>query len=190
MIDIKDVPIIEPPPNTRFSSDWGPNGLYKHVAKHLFERDERWTQLFDADLIAEAKRQNCCSEKIPKGSAFHHLAIKYQSLVAKILFLLCEKATGHLHCYSYWQHIDNDQETAYQSIEAWDIETKILIIAKSFVRNGEFLPYVLCTAFRPFPKVSGKQIRKKILGRWQEEINSVDTSIFLALHDVMPTNKK
>jgi hypothetical protein len=31
---------------------------------------------------------------------------------------------------------------------------KILIFARSFVRNGKFTPYVLCSEFRPYLKLS------------------------------------
>jgi hypothetical protein len=135
--------------------------------------------LFDADLIAEAK--NCdytTFAKIPKNSAFHRLSIAYQSLVADTLYRLCEQEIGHLHFYK-----EEHQDAKYQAIEACDIETKIQIIAKSFVRNDEFRPYVLCTAYRPFPKISGKQVRKKVLERWKQETQSVSTGIVLVIHN-------
>ncbi|MDR2439411.1 MAG: hypothetical protein LBE12_08595 [Planctomycetaceae bacterium] len=181
MIDTKDIPIQEPQKGIRFNSLYGVEGLYKHVKKHLFNREERWSQLFDSDLIAEAKK-DCFSEIISKKTAYHKLALEYQSLVSDILYSLCNNGVGHLHIYTE-ERLTN---RAYQKVDAWDLSAKIQIVAKSFVRNGNFSPYVLCTAFRPFPKLSGKQVRKKVLERWQEDTNSFYSNIILARHDVDP----
>jgi hypothetical protein len=179
MIDINDIPIHEPCQGIRFGSKYGHEGLYKHVEKHLFNRSEKWSQLFDSDLIAEAKKYDY-SKKISKKSAYHRLALKYQSLASETLYSLCKEGIGHVHIYTE----ERLKNKSYQEIVAWDFPTKTQIIAKNFVINGNFSHYILCTVYRPFPKLSGKQIRKKVLERWQEDFNSFyNSSVVLVQHD-------
>jgi hypothetical protein len=184
MIDVKEIPIVEPSENIRFRSLLR---LDEHVEKHIFDRKEKWSQLFDADLIAEAKRE--ISEGSTDKTSFKKIRKQYYRIAKDKLLQLCEQGQGHLHRYIEKPNLDQmiDQnilpDNACQVVEAWDLATKMQIIAKSFVRNGKFCPYILCSAYRPFPKISGKQIRKKILGHWEQDTQSVFSGIFLVVHD-------
>ncbi|MDR1384421.1 MAG: hypothetical protein LBJ67_11365 [Planctomycetaceae bacterium] len=195
-INIDKIPIKEPEEPIRFRSRYS---LLQHVQKHVLnQRDERWSQLIDADQLAESRQE---AEEIENESARGKNLTKtmqeYVQIISKALLRLTKEGKSHFHLYQepprFFNETENEEELsgklsddqlpdkAVQIIEAWDIVLKTIIIAKSFVINGKFVPYVLCSAYRPFPKLSGNSLHKtfKRLMRERKTINTV----VLAEHD-------
>ena len=167
MTDLENVPVKEPEGEIWFGSK---ARLYEHVIKHPLDgRDERWTQLIDADQLAEARRE--IREELPEMPMLRKTMRDYSRILSEEIFRLTHEEKDHRHLY--WEPIvfseDGERilsaglpDGAAQTIEALEIDKKILIIARSFVRNGVFVPYVLCSGYRCFPKLSGNSLRKKM----------------------------
>lgn len=162
-------------------------GLLQHVIKHVLNnRDERWHQLFDADAIAEARREY--EDKQSKAPAFWRICHEYHATASNALSTLCKEGKGHRHLF--WERMELFSEEAapfpadnsFQSIEAWDISQKLVMIAKSYVRNGEFGPYMIHTSYRAFPKLKGNALKKRIVRQLQER-RALKNGTELALHD-------
>lgn len=190
MSETRTIPVVEPVGKIRFASA---KHLYEHVQKHLLDRrEERWSQLIDADKLAEARRE--VREELASKPAFLEIARTYQRMISKALVRLAREGKQHRHLYRESLQFSDDEKRilvpeglpdgSCQTVEAWEIEQKIQIIARAFVRNGKFSPYGLCTAFRPFPKLSGNALRKNMECRQQERKDIYSGSTFvLAEHN-------
>lgn len=192
MTDVKTIPVLEPCSPLRFSSR---GSLIAHVRKHiLFGRDERWSQLCDAETIAEARRETKAGQ-FP-GPCTKRLLGEYLRMGRDAMLALCRQQQGHWHFYSepvlfsddgQWIRPESPPEKAVQTVLAWDVEKKLLIIAKSFVRNGEFTAYKLCSVYRPYPRLSGNSLRKNIKrSLWAQTLlkRSQATRAMIADHDI------
>ena len=185
MIDANSIPILEPSGRISFSSG---KALFEHAVKHLLDgREERWSQLIDADTLAEARLE--VSENKPEKPMLLRVAREYHRLAVSALCHLCQSRLGHHHLYKA-PTLSSEKESpnslpdgAVQIIEAWELEKKLLIIAKSFVSNGDFTPYLLCSAYRPFPKLSGNSLRKNIIKQLRQRKALGQTTILLETHD-------
>lgn len=183
-----NIPIVEPIGKIRFTSR---KSLVQHVQKHVLDkRLEYWSQLIDPAQIAEARRE--IQEQLTEKPMFKRTILDYLNLLRKSLIQLTKEGKGHQHLYwepsrlrqEMMQEIsEEDPNLPRQTVEAWDLEKKILIVAKSFVRNGKFSPYVLCTGYRPFPKLSGSSLQKNIKKNLRERPTILKGALTLALHD-------
>jgi len=182
MTKMQDIPVVEPTGKLKFT-----NTLYEHVLKHVLKcREEQWTQLIDADQLAEARRE--MDEQLPKKPMLCKTMQDYRHILSESTIRLTREGRGHQHLY--WEPVYRSEterfvipDGAVQTVQLWELDKKILIIAKSFVRNGEFTPYKLCTGFRPFPKLSGNSLQKNIKRRLRERRTS-RWEILLADHDL------
>lgn len=173
MTDPKTVPVLEPEGKLKFSSL---PALRDHVNKHVLDRrEERWSQLFDAEIIAGARRE--LEAGVQPGPCAKQLMREYHRLGRDTLLELCRLRRGHWHYYSEQTLFSDDGEIlrletppdgAVQTVLAWDLTKKLMIVAKSFVRNGEFVPYVLCSVYRPFPRLSGSSLQKNMRKRQRQ----------------------
>lgn len=187
MTDIESIPILEPKGRISFSSK---RALFEHVKKHvLYCRDEKWAQLIDADLIARARREDV--ENSPSKHAILLVARQYFRMATNALGCLCRERKSHRHLYAEQARISEEGQLvatitppdgAVQIIQAWEIEKKILIIAKAFVQNGEFTSYVICSVYRPFPKLSGESLRKNLIRKLKQR-RPLQKLIEIAIHD-------
>ena len=93
--------VIEPTGRVRFRSYWS---LHEHVIKHVIEnRDERWHQVLDEELVAAARAE--WRSELP-GPAFHALESNYQAVVAQKLMEACAQGKGHRHLYRYRHRLE------------------------------------------------------------------------------------
>lgn len=188
MSEPRTIPVVEPVGKIRFIST---KSLYEHVKKHLLDgRDERWSQLIDADKLAEARRE--FDEDRASKPMLLEISRDYYRMISESMMRLTREGKQHRHLYWERPRISEDGKRivvpeglpngAGQTIQAWELEKKILIFARAFVRNGRFLPYVLCSAYRPFPKLSGNSLRKNMERRQRERKFSC-RDIVLAEHN-------
>lgn len=182
----KTVPIKEPQGKIWFSTF---SSLVDHVIRHVLEnRNERWDQLFDPEVLANARNEDTAYESFHPN--FDEIRRKYFKILVESLVGLCNNQTGHRHLYWEQPRLFDEKEpepnflpdNAIQSIEVWDILHKIIIIAKSVVRNGEFQPYSISSGFRPYPKLSGNSLKTRCI-QYLRDRKSTQKGIELAFHD-------
>ena len=191
MPDLQSIHAVEPTGKIRFSST---RSLYEHVRKHLLDqRDEYWSQLIDADQLAEARRE--IRDCLPEKPMLRKTMGEYFRLLAHSLIRLTREGRQHWHLYCEPVRFSEDSkllksgsvellDEATQTIELWDLEKKVLVIAKSFVKNGEFPPYVICSGYRLHPKLSGNSLRKNI-ERYLRDRQYIEKNrtVVIAMHD-------
>ncbi|MGL6193260.1 MAG: hypothetical protein ACRC2T_00390 [Thermoguttaceae bacterium] len=187
MISLEKVPIMEPTGKVLFSSK---QKLVEHVQKHVLNRDESWVQLIDSELITAARQELETSRTY--GTKWQYVCREYYRIIANLIVKVCKEGREHRHQYCEplmdEQTTDVLPENAIQIVQAWESSKKIIIIAKSFVRNGEFQPYRIHTAYRPYPKLSGKSLKKRILHEKQNRYALLKYTE-LALHDNATDNQ-
>ena len=150
--------IIEPSGRVRFRS-W--HRLFEHVVKHVIEgRDERWHQVFDIELLADARREHRIGFV---GRAFRAIAARYEQFVSGVLVRACTDGTGHRHLVRYRREIfDPSSEVVLsQVVEGYRQEEKLIFVAEIFENAGTSVPYCLLTAYRPCPNLSAQATRRK-----------------------------
>lgn len=188
MTDLQSIPILEATESLQFTSAVS---LCRHVIKHVLDaRDERWSQLIDADQIAAA-RDEVLNDSNPKP-VLSRLMGQYFRIGKDALVKLCGKDLGHQHLYWEPSRISDARQSvatktlpddAVQTIEAVEVDRKIVIIAKSFVRNGKFGAYKMCSIYRPFPKLSGNSLKKNTQKQLRERETLPRNTVVLAHHD-------
>ena len=182
-------PVVEPTGKLEFGSE---KSLLKHVLKHVLNTSSaRWKQLIDACQLAEAQREY--QEQLPKKPMLQRTMQDYSSHLSESVLRLTREKRGHCHFYQEPLSLSETDKSptpdrlpnnAWQTILLWDLHKKILIVVKSFVRNGKFQPYVLCTGYRLFPKPDSS-LRKDRKHRLRDQliIRRDKEDIILAYHD-------
>jgi hypothetical protein len=175
---LDEMPIVEPTAPVRFRSR---ERWMEHVVKHVLEnRDERWQQLLDENLLADARveyRNGC------PGKAMNGIARQYQTLVSDCLVALCEQGRSHQHSCRYTLDFsDRSRKAISQIIDAWPEQEKLLIAASAFVKDDQVTAYRLQTAFRPWPRLSANGHRRKARER-ARNLKMVYPRCMLQIHD-------
>ncbi len=155
---------IEPEGRCRFFSR---RKKYEHVEKHLLlQRDEQWHQIFDSELIGEARQEWRDAEV---GENFKRLAQSYEKLLSSQLLQMCSQRRHHLHrCLMSGITEKGKGKPVGQSISAWPPQHRLMIIAKNFVRFGSNNAYDLYTGYRPYGKIGEKAFVRKCRQRQNE----------------------
>jgi hypothetical protein len=155
--------IVEPIGDIPFSST---KKLRQHVIKHCLENSgQRWQEFFTKDKLNAALNEYYLNK--PQSTALHELIEMYRSLISGIVLELCREGKQHLHFVE--ERKIKSFKLFSQVVEAVDCERNIKIIAKAFVRNGRFQPYVLCTAYRNFSGFTNEGFRKEVEKRRNEK---------------------
>jgi hypothetical protein len=173
MTEPQNILAIEPTSPIPFGSV---RSLRKHVRKHVLrDGGQRWTELINFMQLDEAQRE--IDEDLPDKPMLQQTMDDYSRVISESLLRLTSNDMGHMHLFeeSGFRSKNIKQKCseglpngAVQTIEALDIEEKIVIIAKSFVQKGEFTPYVLCTGYRPYSKLSDYSLSKEFERRFWE----------------------
>ena len=174
----EEMPIAEATSPVRFRTR---ESLIAHVVKHVLEnRDERWHQVLDEHLLANARMEyrNGCP-----GAAVWAIAKQYQSVVSDCLVRLCGQGQSHQHSCRYTLDFsDRSRKAVSQIIDAWPDQEKFVIAASALVKNGRVATYRLQTAFRPWPRLSAKAHQRKARER-ARTLQTVYPRCVLQIHD-------
>ena len=135
--------------------------LAEHVIKHVLEgRDERWHQVLDVQLLAEARAEYRSGVE---GPCFYTIARRYQEFVGKVLVEACRQGKGHRHLVRYRRDLSDlsAEVILCQRVDGYGEEEKLIFAAETFENQGGFGPYYLKTAYRPCPNLSPRATRRK-----------------------------
>jgi hypothetical protein len=173
--------VKEPKGKIRFVSK---ESLDEHVRDHVIKNcGELWEQLIDATQLAEARRE--IEENFPKTPMFNKTKEDYERILSGSILRLTREGKWHRHLY--WapnissKNVRNASgrfpSRAEQTIEALDIDQKIVIIARLPVRKGKFTHYRLYTGYRPCSTLSSDSFRKIMTRRLKKRrcINKGET---------------
>ena len=119
-----------------------------------------------------------------------YVGLLYEDIVRGVLLQLCREGCQHWHHYRHFSKTGKRAmprrltNGAWQTIQAWDNDKKLLIFARSIVRNGKFMPYVICSAYRPFSEFSDYGFREEVKRRDREKY-ILRGEIIIADHDII-----
>jgi hypothetical protein len=160
---------VLPPPPIRFRSR---ESLDDHVVRHVLRgRDERWDDVFDPEVLANAREeweQGCF------GANCEQIADEYERIVSGAIVRACQSGQWHYHLAEYVWRPQSSGSKRYvrtatlQTVVAWPPADLLRIVAKAAVRGERMFPYTIRSAFRPWPWLTGNSYVKKSL-EWAAE---------------------
>ncbi|MDR0609239.1 MAG: hypothetical protein LBG58_03955 [Planctomycetaceae bacterium] len=141
------------------------------IDSYVFNSGEHWQMFFSNKTLDSALFGYNCNGK--SDADFLQLCYEYEKLASDILLKLCTENRWHFHFLAKKEY-SKGKPMFCQTIEAIDIKRQIKVVANSFVRKGQNVPYIICSAFRFWCKgrknVEGLSLRKYVNKRKREKM--------------------